>query len=90
MGLRLRREAIEPDRSQLPMNGHEKSASAGTRLVLGWGNDLVSAVGFWRFDLFGISGLLAHRFIFGCVFKFFDRLAEALGEGRQFGATEEY
>jgi len=47
-------------------------------------------VGFRRFDLFGISGLLAHGFIFGRVLKFFDRLAEALGEGRQFGATEEY
>ena len=58
--------------------------------MLGWGNDLVSAVGFWRFDLFGISGLLAHGFIFGRVLKFFDRLAEALSEGRQFGAAEEY
>ena len=58
--------------------------------MLGRGSYLVRAVRFRRFDLFGIGGLLAYGFIFGRILEFFDRLAEAFGEGRKFGAAEEH
>jgi hypothetical protein len=71
------------------MSGHKKAHRDAVRFETGKSANSVGAVGLVVFGLLGFgSRFFVFGFVLGGFLEFFDRLAEAFREGREFGSAK--